>query len=121
MLCAHKVFLALAYPSRELVATMKNLLAVFLLAPLALLAQENPSYDPDYNGDGCYSITDILGLLPLFGSCVEVDTTWACGDSTLFDSYWYETVLIGDQCWFAENLRTTVYGNGDVIPAGLTT
>jgi len=55
----------------------------------------------------------------LFGSCVEVDTTWACGNSTLFDSYWYETVLIGDQCWFAENLRTTAYGNGDAIPAGL--
>ena len=23
---------------------------------------------------------------------------------------------IGDQCWFAENLRTTVYENGDSIP-----
>jgi uncharacterized protein (TIGR02145 family) len=32
----------------------------------------------------------------------------------------YAVVEIGDQCWFAENLRTTVYGNGDVIPAGLT-
>ena len=37
-----------------------------------------------------------------------------------FDGYTYEVVQIGDQCWFAENLRTTVYGNGDVIPAGLT-
>ena len=27
---------------------------------------------------------------------------------------------VGDQCWFAENLRTTTYLNGDVIPAGLT-
>jgi len=59
-------------------------------------------------------------LLPLFGSCADTVPAFACGDSTLFDSYWYETVLIGDLCWFAENLRTTVYANGDVIPAGLT-
>ena len=99
---------------------MKNLLAALLLAPAILLAQGNPNYDPDYNGDGCFSITDVLGLLPLFGSCVEADTPWACGDSVLFDSYWYETVLIGEQCWFAENLRTTQYANGDNIPVGLT-
>jgi len=105
MLCADKVIFALAYPSRELVAAMKNLLAALLLAPIALIAQENPSYDPDYNGDGCYSITDILGLLPLFGSCLETDTTWVCGDQVFYDNYWYETTQIGNQCWFAENLR----------------
>ncbi len=37
-----------------------------------------------------------------------------------FDGYSYGAVLIGDQCWFAENLRTTVYHNGDAIPASLT-
>ena len=95
---------------------MKHLLALLLLLPNALLAQDNPSYDPDYNGDGCYSIADILGLLPLFGTC---ELEWQCGDSTEFDGYWYETVLIGDQCWFAENLRTTKYANGDSIPANL--
>ena len=36
------------------------------------------------------------------------------------DGYNYSVVQIGDQCWFAENLRTTTYLNGDVIPAGLT-
>lgn len=112
---AHKVFLATAYPPPDLVSTMKYLFAVFLLAPIALLAQENPSYDPDYNGDGCYSVTDILGLLPLFGSCVEDDTTWACGDSALFDNYYYETVQIGTQCWFAENLRTMRYATGELL------
>ena len=55
---------------------MKHLLAALLLAPAILLAQDNPNYDPDYNGDGCFSITDVLGLLPLFGGCVEADTPW---------------------------------------------
>ena len=33
-----------------------------------------------------------------------------------FDGYTYSVVEIGDQCWFAENLRTTVYANGCPIP-----
>ena len=33
-----------------------------------------------------------------------------------FDGNVYPTVLIGDQCWCAENLRTTHYDNGDPIP-----
>ena len=41
-----------------------------------------------------------------------------CYDPT-FDGYTYEVVQIGDQCWFAENLRTMIYANGDSIPAGL--
>ena len=30
--------------------------------------------------------------------------------------YVYELVLIGDQCWFAENLRAADYANGEEIP-----
>lgn len=36
------------------------------------------------------------------------------------DGYLYEVVTIGDQAWFAENLKTTVYANGDPIPFSLT-
>ena len=32
----------------------------------------------------------------------------------------YDLVAIGDQCWFAENLRTEYYANGDVIPGELS-
>ena len=32
------------------------------------------------------------------------------------DGYSYAVVTIGDQCWFAENLRTTVYADGSAIP-----
>ncbi|MDA0732641.1 MAG: hypothetical protein O2837_07255, partial [Bacteroidetes bacterium] len=30
---------------------------------------------------------------------------WICGDLVSHDGYDYSTVLIGDQCWFAENCR----------------
>ena len=33
-----------------------------------------------------------------------------------FDGYGYATVEVGDQCWFAENLRSPHYSNGDGIP-----
>ena len=45
---------------------------------------------------------------------------WTCGCPMPYQGYAYETVQIGDQCWFAENLRTEFYQNGDPIPADLT-
>ena len=33
-----------------------------------------------------------------------------------FDGYKYQTVIIGKQEWMSENLRTSHYANGDVIP-----
>ena len=38
----------------------------------------------------------------------------------VFDGYTYDLVAIGDQCWFAENLRTEHYANGDAIPGELS-
>ena len=37
-----------------------------------------------------------------------------------FDGYTYDVVQIGDQCWFAENLRTRHYANGDEITGDLS-
>ena len=37
-----------------------------------------------------------------------------------FDGYDYPTVVIGEQCWFKENLRSDNYRNGDAIPGNLT-
>ena len=36
------------------------------------------------------------------------------------DGHSYATIEIGGQCWFSENLRSTLYANGDVIPSTLT-
>ena len=43
-----------------------------------------------------------------------------CGDAVSYQGYDYATILIGDQCWFAENLRSENYENGDAIPSGLS-
>ena len=72
-------------------------------------------------------------FLPVDGEwfvyAVEVDTIFSyecapffgnCGDPVSYQGYDYATVLIGDQCWFAENLRSENYENGDAIPSNLS-
>ena len=41
-----------------------------------------------------------------------------CGVTKNYQGYDYQTVQIGGQCWFAENLRTQNYTNGDDILSG---
>ena len=78
---------------------------------------ENPA---DINNDGCVQLNDLLDLLSAYGNCSAEESPWQCGDPVSYQGYDYATVLIGDQCWFAENLRSENYENGDVIPAGLS-
>jgi len=59
-------------------------------------------YDPNANSDD--------------GSCATLASN--CVAPTL-DGYTYEVVEIGGQCWFGENLRTSVYADGSEITTGL--
>ena len=70
----------------------------------------NPS-DTDF--DGCVGMIDLLDLLSVFGTCNEIP--WSCGDPLEYQGYDYETVQIGEQCWFAENLRAVNTENGDSV------
>jgi uncharacterized protein (TIGR02145 family) len=61
-------------------------------------------------------------ILALYDSLQRIS---ACG-KTQMDGYTYDVVLIGDQCWFAENLQTTLFADGSAISdehtwTGLTT
>ena len=57
---------------------------------------------------------------------VSADTTFGyscappCGELWSYQGYDYETVWIGEQCWFAENLRCENYANGEEIEANLS-
>ena len=74
----------------------------------------------DTDFDGCVGINDFLVHLSNFGSGCGPEPAWACGDPLEYQGYDYETVQIGEQCWFAENLRAENYRNGDPIPSGLS-
>ena len=99
---------------------MQRLTTLLLLAGITLTAQAQTvdDYQPDSDGDGCVGMSDLLSLLSVFGSCET--QAFACGDPVTYQDYDYATVLIGEQCWFAENLRSENYENGDAIPTGLS-
>ena len=62
-------------------------------------------------------------LLPGNTTCQsEYISVTGCGgqDSLLYYDRYYDLVEIGRQCWFAENLATDKYSNGDIIPTGLS-
>ena len=70
----------------------------------------------DLNDDGIVGINDLLSLLSDFGmECPPEMAEWTCGDLMNYHGYDYATVQIGEQCWFAENLRTAHYTTGDAL------
>ena len=69
----------------------------------------------DINLDGCVQLNDLLDLLSAYGDCGAEESVWLCGDPLEYQGYNYNTVQIGEQCWFAENLRAENYANGDAI------
>ena len=73
----------------------------------------------DINLDGCVQLNDLLDLLSAYGDCGAEESPWQCGEPLEYQGYDYEPVQIGDQCWFAENLRAENYRNGDSILANL--
>lgn len=75
----------------------------------------------DSNFDGCVGMMDLLNLLSAFGTCEESDEEeWTCGDPVSYEGYDYATLLMGEHCWFAENLRSENYRNGDAIPSSVS-
>ena len=61
----------------------------------------------DTDFDGCVAAGDLLNLLGTFGSCPPIPFSGPCQgqDHVTYQGHDYEIVAIGDQCWFAENLR----------------
>ena len=105
---------------KNVLSLLFTLLAVFLL-PTSSFAQSSAPYNPDGNGDGMITVIDLQYFLSTYGLAFEATSTeWSCGEAITYSGVGYSTVQIGDQCWFAENLRTTTYLNGDAIPRNLS-
>ena len=51
-----------------------------------------------------------------YGNCDAEESAWQCGDPLEYQGYDYETVQIGEQCWFAENLRAQALQTGEEVP-----
>ena len=84
---------------------MRYLLSVLMLtASVPLLSQD----DCDL-----FNIQDLAA--DNLSQQAEIDALY-CYCGVKMDGYRYYGALIGDQCWFAENLRTTVYADGSAIP-----
>ena len=62
-------------------------------------------------------------FVPLTGSGAEniLNATHVCGEDLTFRGVTYATTRIGTQCWFAENLRTVTFLNGDSLTEMTTT
>ena len=74
------------------------------------------SIPSDSNFDGCVQLNDLLDLLSSYGlGCAE----WQCGDPLSYSGYDYSTIAFEGACWFADNLRTLAYSNGEDIPSNL--
>ena len=100
---------------------MNRLLTLFLSAScLTAVGQNNCDLVYDGTGDGAVGTDDLIGLLTEYGIICNQPGISQCGDPLSYQGYDYATVLIGEQCWFAENLRNENYENGDPIPATLS-
>ena len=97
---------------------------LLLLVPASLRAQDAPPWNPDGNGDGCITTSDLVLLLSVFGLCPE-PTPFDCPDSDVFsfhdtlyfNNYGHPTVLIGEQRRFMKYLRTTAQQNRNALQA----
>jgi len=70
----------------------------------------------DLNNDQVIGSTDLLVILSSFGlSCEQGIASTSCCFDVHFQQHTYETTNIAGKCWFAENLRSKFYANGDSI------
>ena len=99
---------------------MKHLLTITLCFFVLSLSAQEDCQGPDFNNDGEIGSSDLIVFLSFYGNEWPIVPEFNCGETVTHQDYAYQTVQIGDQCWFAENLRSTHYANGDMIQTNLS-
>ena len=89
---------------------MKNFFTLILCFFTLSLTAQVDCQGPDFNNDGVIGAADIIVFLTYDGNEWPPEVVFTgCGDlgSDLVshEGYDYSTVIIGEQCWFAENCR----------------
>jgi len=67
------------------------------------------------SGEAIWHVLECLQVDVFEGSNIQFKASVSSCNPVSFDGYTYKVVLIGSQCWFAENLRSKNYANGDPI------
>ena len=83
----------------------------------------------DVDGNGLVQTQDLLILLGNFGLACEPgedlfdpctdELPFDCGSTVEHHGHSYATLEMGNQCWFQENLRSSLYANGQSLETGL--
>ena len=74
--------------------------------PISQECQDLNECANDIDNDGVIGVSDLMSLLSGFGGICEIpENQWHCGDAIDHQGYMYGTVWIGEECWFAKNLR----------------
>jgi uncharacterized protein (TIGR02145 family) len=100
---------------------------VFLLIWHGVLGQPGRHWNPDADADGEVGTLDLLELLGVFGAAWTVPGAVdgmreerQCEPAVDYQGHRYAVVGLGGQCWFAENLRSERYANGEFLLSGLS-
>ena len=74
-------------------------------------------WNPHFDDDNVIGMNDLLAFLTVYETNYQPICINSCNDENylIYNDYTYNLVVIGNQCWFAENLRTGKYSNGDVL------
>ena len=84
---------------------MKHFFTISLCFLALSLSAQDDCQGPDFNNDGEIGSSDLIVFLSFYGNEWPIVPEFNCGETITHQDYAYQTVEIGEQCWFAENCR----------------